>query len=185
MAMKLTEIISEYVSVKEEVGTEFGGLSPHQLNWKPSEVSWSVGQCIEHLVLSKGFFMTVLEEVASGNRRNTFWENWSPLRYLGTRLYFSYIKSDKTKVKAPTNRIVPPSEVDSDVVEKFSRQQDEIINTIGTISEADAGQVTLTSPFLKAVTYKFSDGLLILAEHDRRHIRQAIRVMETEGFPKD
>lgn len=183
--MKLTEIISEYESVKEKVNSEFAGLSAQQLNWKPSDVSWSVGQCIEHLILSKGFFLPILDEVASGSRTNTFWENWSPLRYLGTRLYLSYIKSDKTKVKAPTKRIVPPSEVDADVVEKFGRQQDGITKMIGTISEADASHVTLTSPFLKAVTYKFSDGLLILAEHDRRHIRQALRVIGAEGFPKD
>lgn len=183
--MKLIEIIAEYESVKEKVKSEFAGLSPRQLNFKPSETSWSVGQCIEHLILSKGFFIPVFDEVASGNRTNTFWENWSPLRSLGTRLYLSYIKSDKTKVKAPIKNIVPPSDVDVDVVEKFIRQQDEIVKKIGTIPEVEAERVTLTSPFLKVVTYKFNDGLLILAEHDRRHIRQALRVMDTESFPRD
>jgi hypothetical protein len=182
--MRLTEIISEFDSVKNQIESRFGTLSPTELNWKPSESGWSIGQCIEHMILSKKFFLPVLDEVASGRKTNTFWENWSPLRALGTRLYFFYIKSDRTKVKAPTARIVPPSDIKADVVERFRVQQEDIVARIRKISEDDAARATLTSPFLGLVTYKFNDGLMILAEHDRRHIRQALRVLEMEDFPK-
>lgn len=183
--MNMIEAASEYESVKEQVLAEFASLSEPQLNWKPSESSWSVGQCLDHLILSKRFFMPDLDRVSCGDRVNSFWEEWSPLRALSTKLYLSYMRSNKTKVKVPSKEIVPPSRIPADIVERFVRQQDEIISKIAGIPEEVARRTTLSSPFLKAFTYRLADGLLILAEHDRRHIRQALRVIGTEGFPKD
>lgn len=183
--MNMIEAASEYESVKGQVLAEFASLSEAQLNWKPSDSSWSVGQCLDHLILSKQFFMPALDAVSSGDRVNSFWEEWSPLRALSTKLYLSYMRSGKTKVKAPSKDIVPPSQVPADIVERFARQQDEIMSKIAGIPEEIASRTTLSSPFLKVVTYRLADGLLILAEHDRRHIRQARRVMASEGFPRD
>jgi hypothetical protein len=182
--MGIQEIISDFEAVKADVVSNFATLSGQQLNWKPSEDVWSVGQCIEHLILSKQFFQPILDTVANGTRTNTFWENWSPLRVLGTKLYFRYIRSDQTKVKAPTERIVPMSEIHGDVVERYAMQQEKITEKLRGIPQRTFDSTILTSPFLGIVTYKLSDGLLILAEHDRRHIRQALRITALEDFPK-
>jgi hypothetical protein len=182
--MGIEEIISEFESVKADVVSNFGALSEQQLNWKPSEDVWSVGQCIEHLILSKELFLPILDSVASGTRTNTFWENWSPLRALGTRIYFRYIRSDQTKVKAPTERIVPMSDIKEDVVERYAIQQEKITEKLRGIPQDFVDRTTLTSPFLGIVTYKLSDGLMILSEHDRRHVRQALRITALEGYPK-
>ena len=95
--MNMIEAASEYESVKGQVLAEFASLSDAQLNWKPSQSSWSVGQCLDHLILSKRFFMPDLDRVSSGNRVNSFWENWSPLRALSTKFYLSYMRSNKTR----------------------------------------------------------------------------------------
>jgi hypothetical protein len=34
------------------------------------------------------------------------------------------------------------------------------------------------------MTYTLDDAYTVLVEHSKRHIRQAKRVMEAEGFPK-
>jgi hypothetical protein len=34
------------------------------------------------------------------------------------------------------------------------------------------------------MTYRMDTGLLAIIEHEKRHIRQAKRVMEMEDFPK-
>jgi hypothetical protein len=75
--------------------------------------------------------------------------------------------------------------MDGGVVERFATQQEEMIEKLREIDQSIVDATTLTSPFLGIVTYKLSDGLRILAEHDRRHIRQALRVTALDGFPKD
>jgi hypothetical protein len=180
----IESICNELQSIDKEVRERFGNLSAVQLNWRPAEDSWSVAQCLEHLVLTNKMFFRELDSMIERGRPNTFWENWSPLTGIFTKLYFWYIKNDRTKVKAPVKKIVPASDVAPDVVDRFTGTQSEFIEKLKAVGDEKASKSVLTSPFLKVVTYKFCDGILILGEHERRHIRQALRVMNTEGFPK-
>lgn len=45
-------VLAEGRLVAAEADRTFGGLSARQVNWKPSEAEWSVGQCFDHLVIS-------------------------------------------------------------------------------------------------------------------------------------
>ena len=45
----MNEIISELETISTDTQKTFGGLAAEQINWKPSETGWSVGQCFEHL----------------------------------------------------------------------------------------------------------------------------------------
>ena len=180
----LASVIDKLVAIDGEVRERFGNLSVAQLNWRPAEDSWSVAQCLEHLVLTNKMFFRELDSMIENGRPNTFWENWSPLTGIFTKLYFWYIRNDRTKVKAPTDKIIPASDVAPDIVARFSESQSQFIEKVNNIGDEKASKSVLSSPFLKLVTYKFCDGILILAEHERRHIRQALRVMETEGFPE-
>jgi len=44
-------------------------------------------------------------------------------------------------------------------------------------------KVKITSPFAKFVRYNIGDSLLIIANHNLRHLKQAGRVMKSEKFP--
>ncbi len=94
------------------------------------------------------------------------------------------LKSDARKFKAPTPKIVPPSEIDANIVEIFTAHQAEVIERIKQTAKADWQKTIVTSPFLKVMTYKLADGFRVVVEHERRHFRQAERVLQTEGFPK-
>ncbi len=94
------------------------------------------------------------------------------------------LKSDARKFKAPTPKIVPPSEIDANIVKIFAAHQAEVIEKIKRTANADWGKTIVTSPFLKLMTYKLADGFRVVAEHERRHLRQAERVLLSEGFPK-
>lgn len=179
----IESICKELRSIDTEVRERFGSLSAVQLNWRPTEHSWSVAQCLEHLVLTNKMFFRELDSMAENGRPNTLWETWSPLTGVFTKLYFWYIRNDSKKVKAPTDKIVPASDVPTDIIDRFSKVQEEFVGKLRRIGDDKASESVLSSPFLKVVTYKFYDGILILAEHERRHIRQALRVMSTEGFP--
>jgi hypothetical protein len=36
----------------EKVKNEFENITQEQLNWKPAPESWSIGQCLDHLVVA-------------------------------------------------------------------------------------------------------------------------------------
>jgi hypothetical protein len=163
----------------------FGNLSATQINWKPSENGWSVGQCFEHLIKTNELFYDELERIASGTRQNSFLENYSPLSSFFGNLLINSLKKDARKFKAPSQKIVPPSEIDANIVELFAGHQSELIGKIKQTERADWRKIKITSPFMKLVTYKLSDGFQVVVEHEKRHIRQAERVMKTKNFPQN
>lgn len=179
----MSEIIAELKKISAEAKETFGNLSAEQINWKPSETAWSVGQCFEHLIRSNELFYDELEKIGDGTRRNSFLENYSPLSSFFGNLLINSLKKDARKFKAPSRKIVPPSEIDPHIVEIFAVHQAELIGKIKRTETADWRKIKVTSPFMKLMTYKLSDGFQIIVEHEKRHVRQATRVLQTEGFP--
>jgi DinB superfamily len=180
----LKNLTSELQTISADTQNVFGKLSGEQINWKPSETGWSVGQCFEHLIKTNELFYGELDKIADGTRRNSFLENYSPLSGFWANLLIGSLKKDSRKFKAPTQKIVPPSEIDVNIVENFAAHQAELIGKIKLTESADWNKIKITSPFMSLMTYKLSDGFQVIVEHEKRHFRQAERVMGAEGFPK-
>ncbi|MCU1289532.1 MAG: hypothetical protein JWN60_1761, partial [Acidobacteria bacterium] len=113
----------------------------------------------------------------------SFLENYSPLSSFFGNLLINSLKKDERKFKAPTPKIVPPIEIDVNIVELFAAHQSELIGKINSVEAADWNKIKITSPFMKLMTYKLADGFRVVIEHEKRHLRQAERVVETRGFP--
>ncbi len=181
---QLNDLTGELEEISQNAQKTFGNLSAEQINWRPSADGWSVGQCFEHLIKTNELFYAELDKIAGGARKNSFWENWSPLSTFGGKFLIKSLKSDERKFKAPTPKIVPPSEIDANIVEVFAAHQAEVLGKIKQTASIDWQKTIITSPFLKLMTYKLADGFRVVVEHERRHLRQAERVLQTEDFPK-
>ncbi|MEP6901788.1 MAG: DinB family protein [Actinomycetota bacterium] len=180
----MSEIISELQKIAENAQTTFGNLSAEQINWKPSAEGWSVGQCLDHLIKSNEAFNPVFEKFKTGERKNSFWENYSPLTGFFGNFLLKSLNNDAKKFKAPSKAIVPPSAIAPDIVGQFVRHQTEVIKTIKSLGNVDLQKTVVTSPFLKLMTYRLDLAFEIAVAHEKRHIRQAERVTKAEGFPK-
>lgn len=179
----MSEIISELQTISDDTQKTFGKFSPEQINWRPSAEGWSVGQCFEHLIKTNELFYGKLDEIAAGKQKNSFLENYSPLSGFFGNLLINSLKKDARKFKAPSQKIVPPSEIDANIIEIFAAHQAELISKIKQTETANWNKIKISSPFMKLMTYKLSDGYIIVVEHERRHFRQAERVTKETNFP--
>jgi len=184
MNNELSNLTSELEKISHDARATFGNLSEAQINWKPSAEGWSVGQCFEHLIKTNSLFFPELEKIASGERKNSFLENYSPLSSFFGKLLIGSLKKDERKFKAPSKAIVPPSEISAKIIDQFSAHQADIVGKIKLTQNADWKKTRITSPFMKLATYSLADGYRVVVEHEKRHFRQAERVMNTQGFPK-
>lgn len=180
----MNELIYEYEKVGEDVQKTFGHLSAQQINWKPRADSWSVGQCLDHLIKSNEAFDAQLEAIAKGEKKPSWWEKYSPLTGFFGNFLLKSLKKDAKKFKAPSKVIVPQSDISPDIVEQFVKHQAEVVEKLKSLGNIDLQKTIVTSPFLKLMTYRLNKALDIGVEHEKRHVRQAQRVMQTEGFPK-
>src|SRR5262249_39816149 len=57
-----------------------GDLSETQLNWKPTPDQWSIGQCIDHLLVTgRNSLLNIHQAISDARSRNLF--NEGPFRY--------------------------------------------------------------------------------------------------------
>ena len=184
MDERIRSITTDLSQVADDARAAFGAMSAEQLNWKPSEKGWSIGQCFDHIIKTNREFYPEFEKLAAGKRANTFWENWSPFSAMGGRFLINAVTIDSKKAKAPSKKIVPPSEIDPDIIDQFANHIDDVNRKVIACADADRKKTVVTSPFLKIFTYSLDDAYTVLVEHTKRHFRQAMRVNDAAGFPK-
>lgn len=185
MDERITGITSALKQVAVDARANFGNLASEQLNWKPGEKSWSVGQCFEHIIKTNEQFYPEFDKLATGTRKNNFIESYSPLTGFLGRFLIKAVSEDSKKAKAPSQKIVPPSEITADIIDRFASHIDEVSQKLEACSSADRKKTVVTSPFLAIFTYTLDDAYTVLVEHTKRHFRQAKRVVEAEGFPSE
>ena len=184
MANDIYGIVARLQGVVEDINQSFGGLSPKQINWKPAPESWSVGQCLDHLIKSNEEFYPELDKLAAGTRKNTLWQSISPLSGIAGAFLVSTLKKEGNKVKT-NQKMTPPSDIGADIVERFLSHQSQFIEKVRSTASADWHKIVLTSPFVKIMTYRMDVGLEAIIEHEKRHVRQAKRVVAADGFPRE
>ena len=163
----------------------FGSLSAAQLNWKSDDKSWSVAQCLDHLITTHSQYFPLFERLAAGEAKPTFWEKASPLSgFFGRFLIKSLDPANLKKIKAPAKAQPSISEISADIVDRFCNHQQQIVEHLQRIpTDVDLMKTIITSPLLGIVTYSLDDCYTILVAHCQRHVGQAQRVTEHDRFP--
>lgn len=171
-------------SARDRARERFGPLTPEQLGWAPAAKSWGVGECLEHLIITGEGYLPRFEEAigrarALGEPRSGFKPRWFP------RFFHRFVDPDgTTKVKAPGAFQPKTTNYDTSIVDRFCAQQDELARVIESADGVDLNRVKFTSPVTRLIRFSLGEGLWIVSSHLERHLRQAIRVTEADGFPK-
>ena len=184
-AEHLFGLVSAANAISDEALASFGELTATQLNWKPGADQWSVAQCFEHLLTANAAFLPTFEKVLSGEKKTTFWESlpWLPA-FWGKMLIKAVAPEATRKLKAP--KIFHPSSsgVDGAIIRRFIDQQNQVIRYMKGTEDLNLEKITISSPVTHLITYSLMDAYRIIINHEQRHLLQARRVPEMDGFPK-
>lgn len=182
----LTGLVQKAQQANQDVQQYFSTLSFHQLNWRPAPLAWSIGQCLDHLVVSDLHYFPTLKQIAAGQYEMKPWEKWNPLRGMfGKMLVLSMQEQPKKKYRAP--RIFLPEEQPIqpvNLLERFTKHQESLVGYLQAFHRTDLDQIQITSPASRLVTYSLRHALIVLLQHQYRHINQARRVENHADFPR-
>lgn len=183
--LPLPRIFDEAEAIAGDAKTLFGHLSPEQLNWKPAADSWSVAQCLDHLISANRGFHPIFDRILKGEYRKTFLHRMPFIpAFLGKLLVKAVSPDYNRKVKAP-NLIQPStSSIDPQIVEHFVTSQRETLAKMKSLKDRDPAEIIITSPVASVVVYSLLDAFRLIVAHERRHFAQAQRVMRTDRFPR-
>jgi len=182
--ISLVDVRAELDAIAADASAAFGRLDARQINWKADASSWSVAQCLEHLLTANRQMVEMADQALDATRGRTLWQRlpiWPGL--LGRMLVRTQSPNATRRFKAPGKAQPAASALDTGIVARFVDRQRELIAKLDASATRDLAGVVMASPFLGIVTYSVLDGWRLIVAHERRHVQQAKQVMATPGFP--
>ncbi len=159
------------------------GLSPEQLNWKPAEDVWSVGQCLQHLYVANEVYVPAIAG-ALDDRPPSPVQDITP-GWLGRWFIGTYIdpSSRGRRARAP-RKIAPAERIDPSVLDLFLRSNEVARDLVRRAGAYNINRIRFGNPFIPLLRFTVGTGLEILWRHQRRHVLQAERIKQASTFPQ-
>jgi hypothetical protein len=159
-------------------------LSDIQLNWKPNPDSWSVGECLSHLVNSNRLYLDKIENILNsfptGNEKDFPYKQSFLGKLIAKGVDPSNLKKAKTfKVFFPAS-----SNIHKNIIDEYVKSSERLIELMGKMQHLDLKKIKLSSPVNILIRLNLGDPLIIIPKHDERHLNQAERVINRKEFPK-
>jgi hypothetical protein len=165
-------------------------LTDNQLNWKPSAKSWSISECLEHIILSGQFYVEEIQK-----QFVKFIPEREPLDIdfhsgiLGNFLAKSMKPGQKGKIrfKMKTMKRMEPGKSDINIRKLFNDFQVYQTNILSVIEKSryyNINTIKVNSSIGRILKFKLGNALRFVVAHNQRHIQQAINVIQHEDFPK-
>ena len=177
------EVLRRIATAVDDVETKLALLTPEQLNWKPSEGRWSVAECLGHLVVTHDAYWPRLQEVTGSTAARATAANRVVSTWLGKMLFKTVDPATTRKAKSPGVFKPSRSHVPGTPVEAFQRCHAALDNFVEATADVDWHGVRVTSPVSRLLKFRLGDVYRVLSAHAERHVNQAIRVTQSEGFP--
>ena len=173
-------LIDELHAVDRRASDLTRDLSSTQLNWKPTEGSWSIGQCLDHLLVANDVYLPAIAE-ALENRRPSPVQSITP-GWFGGWFIRNYIEpsSGGGTARAP-RKIAPSAQVDASVLDRFLQSNEVARNLVRRASAYDVNRIRFRNPFIPLLRFTVGTGLEIVSGHQRRHLLQAERIKQSRS----
>lgn len=157
----------------------FGNLNVAQLNWQPNTDSWSIGQCIDHLITTNQTYLPILAIAIEGEYEKTFMEKIPFLpTFFGKLLLKSVQPNNMRKIKTMPVFEPAQSNIPDNIVREFELHQQNMAFMIQNTENLYHHKIIITSPANKYLTYSLYHAIEIIIAHEQRHLQQAKRVLD-------
>ena len=168
----------------ERAKKSFAHLSDIQLNWKPHPDSWSVGECLSHLVNSNNLYLNKIENIINSIPNGSENEFSYKQSFMG-KLIAKGVDPSNLK-KAKTFKVFFPlsSNIQKNIIDEYVKSSEMLIELAGKMRHLDLQKIKLSSPVNILIRLNLGDPLIIIPKHDERHLNKAGRVMSQKEFPK-
>jgi hypothetical protein len=159
------------------------GLNRAQLNWKPAEDVWSVGQCLQHLYATNEVYLPAITN-ALVDRSPSPVQDITP-GWFGRWFIRTYIEpsSNGKRARAP-RQIAPTQQIDPSVLDLFLRSNDVARDLVRRAGAYNINHIRFRNPFIPLIRFTVGTGLEIVWRHQRRHLYQAERIKQAHTFPR-
>ena len=182
---ELTALVAQVREAQQGARDLAGALRADQLLWRPESARWSIGECLNHLTVTVGRYLPMLDAaIEHGRARGR--TGTGPFRYgwLSRRFVAMLEPPPKRRFKAPAP-FLPAADLDAArVLPEFLARHDELIDRIERAQGLDLVRVTVRSPASALLRLNLGKRFELMCAHARRHLWQARQVVAESSFPR-
>lgn len=155
----------------------YKSLTDEQLNWRQTEGSWSVLECLEHLNLYGDFYLPEIQSRIT-NSRFTAEKNFNS-GMLGNYFAQSMLPKEKlNKMKTFKDKNPLGSLLDKRTINRFIEQQKKMLVLLEKARKVSLNRTKTRISIPLPVRLKLGDTFRFVIYHNYRHIAQAERVLK-------
>ncbi len=169
--------VKQFTETQESYAKALKGLSKAQMNFKPGEKSWSVGQAAEHIMLSESAILNFIKQ----GMKTPLNKNEDVFRVNDVAVTLA-VTNRLQKFSAPS--IIQPkkdSKTIADLVSGFNKSRGVNVKLI-KMTKIDLRNHFMKNPLMG--TIDIYQWFLFLNGHTERHLAQIAEVKAHKDFPK-
>ena len=157
-------------------------LSENQFNWKPHPESWSVGECLSHLINSNKLYLNKIEHILSLQPIGSEQDYLYSQSFMGKMIAKEVDPKNVKKVKTFKMFYPASSKFKKNIIDEYIKCCEKLIDLAGKMKHLDLKKIKLSSPVNVLIRLNLGDPLIIIPKHDERHLNQAERLMSQKEF---
>jgi hypothetical protein len=176
MEYSTVEITQAFKNLSNQYREELSMLDTEFLNKKPNENGWCIGVIINHIVTTNNIYDEVFNQVIEGKYKAGFITKIPFLpKWIG-KMIVDAVKPDSKKIKTQAAFQPTKTILDKTIFDDLARSNDKLIQYFQTLSSKNSLNKVITSPASDKICYTISDAFIIMLEHEKKHLQQAIEV---------
>lgn len=171
------KIQSKKISIQAE---QLQKLPIETLNWRESEHSWTILECIEHLNLYGDFYLSAITQKLDHNKTKSS-ATFKP-GLLGDYFAKSMLPEGKlNKMKAFKSKNPIHKPLETDTIDKFLSQQLTLHHILDRAENVNLNALRIGSTLSPLLRFKLGDTLRFFTNHIQRHFNQIERILKAQG----
>jgi DinB superfamily len=179
---QLEAVSNQVENVTRKAGKLVAGRSVADLTTNVESTSWSVAQCLDHLTLTTTAVLPAISAAIARAPRLT--TNRALRTGALTRVFLRNLEPPYRLRLSVHSSLVPRQSDFHFAWGTFEKSQAQLTKTIQAAIGIAIDQVTVESPVYARLSYNVYGALRMLAAHERRHLWQIERILNTpDGAP--
>jgi hypothetical protein len=182
---EIADLLAQVAALRRDARELTAGLSPAQLNWRPSPKRWSIAQCLEHLTRTVMLYPERVEAMLVEAKQRAA-RREKPYRESAFSRWFVRSMNPPVKLRVPTTKQVnPPPDLDAERVKReFDAAHERLTSWIAAADGLSLRHARTTSPFNRMFRFTLGQVFALNTAHGRRHLWQARQVRAQPSFPQ-
>jgi len=186
--LALTREIDEYRRQFEQISADADALvtplGNDQFTWKPASNKWSIAECLEHLNATARAYLPFIDEgIADAIRHGAYAEG--PFHYSMIGRLFSRLMEPpaRFRMSTSTDKQPGPHRPKRETLAGFRAYQVQYVDRLRQANGIDLSRSCVRSPLASWIRIPLGSAFASMAAHERRHLWQARRITQMDGFP--